>query len=417
MTMFAVYWQPGCTSCLKTKEFLRSHGIPFESVNVREDAGAMERLARLGAKSIPVVTRGDEFVLGQDLDAVAHFVGVAVTRTKLPNPVLVARLIALLDLAATYAERLPAGALQTKLPGRERTYLDLAYHVPQIVVGFLDAALGGRLTFEHFERRPPEHVVTGADAARITRSVSQALAVWWSVNQGRLPDTLDTYYGVQPLARRARAHDLARGAARSATRACAAAARRGAARAAAGDPARRPAAAAGRLGRRGALAMKPRARPLVALLAAFAAQAVTAQTLLEVHAAGHTLDFVDPGSGRKLASVEVAAGPRRVAVAPDGKLAAVLSCARHVRVGAAPVDRDRASSISSTRRCCAASRSHGPRARTRSPGPSRNASPLRTDPPRRWMRSILSREVSSAPGRIPKTRSSPVPTTAIRRST
>ena len=74
--------------------------------------------------------------------------------------------------------------------------------------------------------------------------------------------------------------------------------------------------------------MKPRARPLVALLAAFAAQAVTAQTLLEVHAAGHTLDFVDPGSGRKLASVEVAAGPRRVAVAPDGKLAAVLSCAK-----------------------------------------------------------------------------------------
>jgi len=199
MTSFTVYWQPGCTSCLKTKEFLRSHGIPFESVNVREDAGAMERLARLGAKSIPVVTRGDEFVFGQDLDAVAHFVGVAVTRTKLPTPVLVARLIALLDLAAIYAEGLPESSSGTRLPGRERTYLDLAYHVPQIVVGFLDAALGGRLTFEHFERRPPEHVVTGADAARITRSVSHALAVWWSVNQARLPLSVDTYYGLQPL--------------------------------------------------------------------------------------------------------------------------------------------------------------------------------------------------------------------------
>jgi hypothetical protein len=72
--------------------------------------------------------------------------------------------------------------------------------------------------------------------------------------------------------------------------------------------------------------MKPRARPLIALLAAFAAQAVTAQTLLEVHAAGHTLDFVDPGSGRQLASVDVAARPSRVAISPDGKLAAVLSC-------------------------------------------------------------------------------------------
>jgi glutaredoxin len=199
MTSFTVYWQPGCTSCLKTKEFLRSHGIEFESVNVREDPGAMERLARLGAKSIPVVTRGDEFVFGQNLDDVARFVGVAVTRTRLAAPVLVARLIALLDIAASYAERLPESARQTKLPGRERTYLDLAYHVSQIVVGFLDSALGGRLTYEHFERRPPEHVLTGADAARITRSVSQALAVWWSANQARLPGTLDTYYGVQPL--------------------------------------------------------------------------------------------------------------------------------------------------------------------------------------------------------------------------
>ena len=67
-------------------------------------------------------------------------------------------------------------------------------------------------------------------------------------------------------------------------------------------------------------------RGLCALLAVFAAQAVAAQTLLEVQAAGHTLDFVDPGSGTKLASVDVAPGPRRVAVSPDGKLAAVLSC-------------------------------------------------------------------------------------------
>ena len=58
---YKVYWQPGCTSCLRAKEFLKENGIPFESINVREDAGAMEHLARLGAKSIPVITRGDEF--------------------------------------------------------------------------------------------------------------------------------------------------------------------------------------------------------------------------------------------------------------------------------------------------------------------------------------------------------------------
>lgn len=117
----------------------------------------------------------------------------------MPVPVLVSRLLALLDSTARLAEQLPLEALADRLPGRERTHLDLAYHVPQVVVAFLDAALGGRLTCEHFQRKPPEHVRTGADTASLARSVSQALAVWWGANQARLPATLDTYYGTQPL--------------------------------------------------------------------------------------------------------------------------------------------------------------------------------------------------------------------------
>jgi glutaredoxin len=194
-----VYWQPGCTSCLRTKEFLREHGVAFESVNVREDAQAMQRLAGLGARSVPVVARGDAFVYGQDLATVARFVGIEAGLRRLDVPVLASRLLALLDSVALLVSQLPEASWRECLPGRERTHLDLAYHVSQVVVGFLDAALGGRLTFEHFERRPPDHVATAADAARLIRSVSQALAVWWSANQSRLPAELDTYYGRQPL--------------------------------------------------------------------------------------------------------------------------------------------------------------------------------------------------------------------------
>jgi glutaredoxin len=199
MSKYTVYWQPGCTSCLKVKEFLRTNGIDFESVNVREAPRARESLARLGVRSVPVVTQGERFVHGQDLDAVAAFVGVPTNRERLLVPVLVSRLLALLDSTARLVEQLPAESLTDKLPGRERTHLDLAYHVPQVVVAFLDAALGGRLTYEHFQRKPPAHVRTGADAAALTRSVSQALAVWWGANQSRLPAALDTYYGSQPL--------------------------------------------------------------------------------------------------------------------------------------------------------------------------------------------------------------------------
>jgi len=196
---FTVFWQPGCTSCLRTKVFLREHGVAFESVNVREDPQAMQRLTALGARSVPVIARGDAFVYGQDLATVARFVGIEADLQRLDVPVLVSRLLALLDCAAALTVQLPPEAWRQKLPGRERTHLDLAYHVSQVVVGFLDAALGGRLAFEHFERRPPDHVATAADVAQLIRSVSQALAVWWGANQSRLPAEIDTYYGRQPL--------------------------------------------------------------------------------------------------------------------------------------------------------------------------------------------------------------------------
>jgi len=199
MAHLTLYWQPGCTSCLRVREFLQDHGVAFESVNVRAEAAAMTRLEALGVRSVPVLVRGAEFVYGQDLATVARFVGVPDLHPRLDVAVLVSRLLALLDTAAVLTEQLPAEALPLKLPGRERTHLDLAYHLSQIVVGFLDAVLGGRLTEEHFTRKPPEHVQTAAAAARLIRSVAQALAVWWGANQARLPASVDTYYGQQPL--------------------------------------------------------------------------------------------------------------------------------------------------------------------------------------------------------------------------
>ena len=39
-----VFWQPGCTSCLRTKEFLTRQGVDYESVNVHGNEAAMEEL-------------------------------------------------------------------------------------------------------------------------------------------------------------------------------------------------------------------------------------------------------------------------------------------------------------------------------------------------------------------------------------
>jgi hypothetical protein len=53
-----------------------------------------------------------------------------------------------------------------------------------------------------------------------------------------------------------------------------------------------------------------------------------AQTLLVPRPAAGALEFLDPGSGLRLAFVLLDTGPQRVAVSPDGRLAAVLGCTR-----------------------------------------------------------------------------------------
>lgn len=110
-------------------------------------------------------------------------------QAPVPAPVLVSRLLASLDTCAHLVAT-----------GDEVARRELAYRASQAAIGFLDAALGGRLTREHLERRLPAHLQAATDVARLVRSVSQAVAVWWGANQARLPAEVDTYDGLQPLA-------------------------------------------------------------------------------------------------------------------------------------------------------------------------------------------------------------------------
>ena len=77
----------------------------------------MAALAKLGARSVPVVVRGTEFAYGQDLDTVARFVGVDLERVRLDVPVLVSRLLALLDCAAHLTEQIPCGSAANEAAG------------------------------------------------------------------------------------------------------------------------------------------------------------------------------------------------------------------------------------------------------------------------------------------------------------
>ena len=194
-----VYWQPGCTSCLRAKEFLSARGIAFESINVRVEPGAAAALAELGLRTVPVIARGRDYVLGQDIDELARFVGVNVDRERLPPDVLVDRLQSLLAAAGAMLAALPAEQLGTRLPQRERTWLDLGFHVAMIVQGLLEAAGGGRLEYEHYERRAPGDWRDAKPAVEFLESTAASLDAWWPTARP-CPDVLvATYFGPQQL--------------------------------------------------------------------------------------------------------------------------------------------------------------------------------------------------------------------------
>lgn len=70
-----VYWRPGCSSCVRVKEFLSGLGLDYKSINVSAAPEAMEELRRLGVRTIPVVVRGSDYVFAQELADVSRFIG------------------------------------------------------------------------------------------------------------------------------------------------------------------------------------------------------------------------------------------------------------------------------------------------------------------------------------------------------
>ena len=195
-----VYWQPGCSSCLHTKEYLTKHGVPFVSVNVNADEQGYRELAALGLRTVPIVARGSEWVSGQVLGDVARIAGIEDARTVLPPERLRDRIISILDGAIRFADQLPGDRLDEMVPGRPRSYRDLASHIFQIVDAFVDETEGKPLTEDAYMRPAPPHVRTAADLVAQGEATKARFEAWWAA-QGRDDFTrpAQVYYGDQTL--------------------------------------------------------------------------------------------------------------------------------------------------------------------------------------------------------------------------
>lgn len=196
-----VFWQPGCTSCLRTKEFLTRQGVPFESINVHGDDAAMEELRRLGARSVPVVARGGHFVYAQTLQDVIRFLDLQIRLAeRLPPHALVEKLDLVLSAAVRYVRQIPEARLALPFRNRNRPIRVLAHHVFRIPEAFLEVVPAGPLDYERIMKEPGGDLQTGEEIARYGERVRQRFAQWWLQypDQGCASE-MDTYFGRHSL--------------------------------------------------------------------------------------------------------------------------------------------------------------------------------------------------------------------------
>ncbi|NIN75207.1 MAG: hypothetical protein GTN86_11665, partial [Xanthomonadales bacterium] len=116
-----------------------ANGVEFESINVLEDDNAFEELKALGVRMVPIVARGKDWANGAVFRDVARVAGFEWTGHEMLSPEeMIRRINGILDGALRFAGQIPEDKLDDMLPGRPRSYRQLAYHIFQIPEVFLN---------------------------------------------------------------------------------------------------------------------------------------------------------------------------------------------------------------------------------------------------------------------------------------
>lgn len=176
-----VYWQPGCSSCLKTKEFLLANGMEFQSINVLEDEEGFRDLEKLGVRLVPIVARGDDWANGAVFRDVARVAGFEWSgHNMLPPETLRDRIDGILAGARRFAAQLPEDRLGDMLPDRPRSFAELAYHIFNIPEVFLDRVEhDAPYTYEALLSNLPEELTTKDDLLRYGEGIRERFNEWW----------------------------------------------------------------------------------------------------------------------------------------------------------------------------------------------------------------------------------------------
>lgn len=198
-TRIEAYWMPGCSSCLRMKEFLEKSGVEFDAINIDGRPDIVEKLSAKGL-FLPATCVGDRCVNGLDLAAVAELVGVPYEPRAMMSP---AELAARYDLniaagLALIAEMTPE-VVSFKLEGRDRDILGVAYQVAMLGRSFLEAYYDDKHSVAYYMK--PDDITTRDQVLALGEETRAMMRKWWDEDgqYDAFDRVIQTYWGYPTL--------------------------------------------------------------------------------------------------------------------------------------------------------------------------------------------------------------------------
>ena len=159
----------------------------------------------LGARTLPCVAKGKQFLIAKNLKAVAEFVGVSGPGYVLLAPEMLFRKWSnILRAAQRYVRQFPQDQINmSATTGRNRPIRLLCYHVFRIGDAFLQSVVHGVQDMDSMIRPRPadDKFTSGEELARYGERVTAAIEQWWNgLGDKTCQSKIEiTHYGVLTL--------------------------------------------------------------------------------------------------------------------------------------------------------------------------------------------------------------------------
>lgn len=166
-----------------------------------EDPTGWDEMKPFGVRMLPLVTRGKRYANGQSLRDVAELVGIDIGDQQILPPEELARRIEIILVAEQrFFGQMPEDKMQGEVPGRPRSFANLAWHTFNVVDAWLEHEVEGiPLVAAAYGRNAPQGQESKAAILAYGGDVQRRFKEWWE-RQGQFTDFADeaeTYYAQQ----------------------------------------------------------------------------------------------------------------------------------------------------------------------------------------------------------------------------